>query len=247
MDKIIKIKDIKEKYIRDIETDYDKLSVRSQEIDYEKKGSELQDIVINLKTNMREKKITALSAIQLGIEKRVICIDFNGDIRTFVDPIITKTGEMELSRETCHSIPNKTFIIPRYNKLEITYFTPLKKVQSIELVGLAARIMQHHIDHLNGLLLCDIGLEIDEDFDNASDKEKQQIVDMYLDSLDIKKNTIEEEIKDDKEAQDIINAAKFFESVQKGETKIDKYNLTKEESDEIRKQIKEQEEDESRT
>ena len=247
MSKIINIKDLKNKNIKEIETDYDKLSQRSEEVDYEKKGTELQQIVIQLKNTIREKNLGALSAIQIGINKRVVCINFNGEIRTFVNPIITKVAGMELSRETCHSIPDKTFIIPRYNKLDITYFTPLKKIESVELVGLAARLMQHHIDHLNGLLVSDIGLEIDEDFDKATDEERKEVIDLYLDSLDIKKDSIESDIKDDKEAQDIIKAAEFFESVQKGETKIEKYALSKEESDEIRKQIKEHEKDGSAT
>lgn len=229
--KIIKFVD---KYVKDIVTDYDALSVRCDEFDMTKKGKELQDITLHLKNTIRANlDMVALSANQIGFDKRIICLNFNGDIRTFVNPIITRVAGFELSRETCHSIPDKTFIRTRYNKIEVTYQTPLGKVESVELLGLAARIFQHHVDHLDGLLLSDIGLEIDADFDNATDEERKEVIDMYLDSLDLTRKQLEEDIKTDKDAQQLADAARFIESVRKGETVIESVPLTEDEIAEI--------------
>ena len=222
-DKIIKLN----KYVKEIVTDYEALSERCNEFDITKKSGDAQQITLALKNTLRaHPDMVGLSANQIGYDKRIICLNFNGDIRTFINPIVTKVDGFELSRETCHSIPDKTYIRTRYNKVDITYQTPLGKVESIELLGLAARIMQHHIDHLDGLLLSDIGLEIDADFDTATDDERKEVIDMYLDSLDLKRKEIDAAIKDDKDAQQISDALRFMESVRNGETVIESVPLT---------------------
>lgn len=225
-DKIIKL----DKYVKEIVTDYEALSERCNEFDITKKNGDAQQITLALKNTLRaHPDMVGLSANQIGYDKRIICLNFSGDIRTFINPIITKVDGFELSRETCHSIPDKTYIRTRYNKVDITYQTPLGKVESIELLGLAARIMQHHIDHLDGLLLSDIGLEIDEAFDMATDDERKEVIDMYLDSLDLKRKQIDADIQDDKDAQQLSDAIRFMESVRNGETVIESVPLTDEE------------------
>ena len=196
-----------------------------------------------LKATMRANKLQYLTAPQIGYNYQIMCMRFGKeDIRTFINPIITKVDGFELSRESCHSIPDKTYIRTRYNKVDVTYQTPLGRVESIELLGLAARIMQHHIDHLDGLLLSDIGLEIDADFDAATDDERKEVIDMYLDSLDLKRKQIDEDIKDDKDAQQLSDAIRFMESVRNGETVIESIPLT---DDEIKALEAEQSDDTS--
>lgn len=217
-------------YIKEIITDYDALSIRCDEIDLTKKNTEVQEIILSLKQTMRnDESILALSANQVGYNKRILCMNFNGDIRSFINPIITKVEGFELSREKCHSIPNKEFIRPRHNNIFITYQTPLAKIQSIQLVGLAAKLFQHHVDHLDGLLLNDVGLEIDENFDKATEEERNQIISMYLDSIDLRSDSINTDIEKDEEAKKISDGIKFIESVQKGETILEEVPWTEEE------------------
>lgn len=233
---------VNEKYVKPIVTDYDALSIRCDEFDLTKKNKSAQEIILTLKNTLRaNKELVALSANQVGFDKRIICMSFNGDIRTFINPIVTGVKGFELSREYCSSIPDKSFIRTRHSNISITYQTPLGKVQSVELVGLAARIMQHHIDHLDGILLSDIGLEIDADFDAATDEERQEVIDMYLDSLDVKKVEIDEAIESDKDAKQLSDAIKFMESVQKGETVLESIELSDEELEELRRKSEEAE------
>ena len=211
-----------EKYVKEIITDYEKLSVRCEEFDLTKQNKDAQEIILSLKNTIRHHGNTSgLSAIQLGYNKRIICLNFDGNIRTFINPIITNVKGFELSRETCHSDPEKTYIRPRNSTIDVTYQTPLGKIESVELVGMAARVMQHHIDHLDGILLKDIGLEIDSEFDNATEEERQEVINFYLDSLDIAKDSIQTEIENDEEAKQISEAVRFMESVRKGETTLE--------------------------
>lgn len=226
-----------EKHVMQIETDYEKLSERCMEVDTTKKNSDIQDIVIKLKNTIRANEdMVGLSANQIGFDKRVMCLNFNGEIRTFVNPIITNAGPLELVQETCHSEPDKTFIRLRHNRVEITYQTPLAKIETVELFGMAARVAQHHIDHLDGLLLSDIGLEIEEDFMNATEEEKQEVISMYLDSLDLALKDINVSIENDEEAKKMSDAVKFMDSVRKGETIVEQVPLTDEEIEELKKQ-----------
>ncbi len=223
------------KYVKEILTDYDLLSVRCSEFDLSKHNKDAQEVILSLKNTLRaNSKLVALSANQVGYATRIICLNFNGDIRTFVNPIITRASGFELSREYCSSIPDKSFLVTRNSTIEITYQTPMGKIQSVELVGLAARIMQHHMQHLDGILVSDIGLEVDEEFDNASAEEQQQVIEMYLDSLDMLKTDIEKSIDADEDTQKVLDAVKFMESVRKGETVIEQIELTPEEIEQLK-------------
>lgn len=218
-----------DEHVKEIVTDYESLSIRSIEFDLKKLSNDCRNMILEMKSTMRANHLKGFSACQIGYYARVICLDFNGNIKTFINPIITNVEGFELSRESCVSLDNKVFIRPRNSKIDIMYQTPLGKAQSATLVGYAAKLFQHHMDHLDGILLSDIALEIDDDFDNASVEDKEAIIDMYLDSLDIKQQEIQTAIEEDDEAKKFADAVKFLESVEKGETIVETEEITKEE------------------
>ena len=205
---------------KEIITDSEKLSARAEEVDTVKDNASVRQTVIDLKNTIREKNIVALSAPQIGENKRIFVINFNGDLRAFVNPIITEYKGFGFVKETCESLPGKTYIHPRNNDITIMYQTPLGKIESRRMVGVAATVCQHMIDHLDGLDICDIGLEIDEDFEKASDDEKAEIIKMYRESLDIREKDIKEEIESDDELKKTYDAIQFMEKVQKGDVKL---------------------------
>lgn len=236
--KTLKIK-FDEKYVKDIITDYDALSERCFEIELAKSNTDIQKTIVELKNTIRKHNLLGLSANQIGKTERVLCLNFNGNIKTFVNPILTDIKGLELSRETCSSIPNKEYIRLRHTKVSVTYQTPLGKIDSVDLVGVAAKAMQHHIDHLDGLLLSDIGLEVDAAFDNATEEERQEVIDMYLDSLDLTREAITTDIENDEEAKKISDAIKFIDSVKKGETIVESQPLTDAEFDKFKNDVEE--------
>lgn len=231
-----------DKYVSQVETDYDKLSERSDEVVFKGNWNEISDIILKLKNTIRANEgMVGLSAPQIGFNKRIICINFNGDIRALINPLITDREGITATIENCHSIPGKEFLITRNNKVSVTYTTPTGKIESTQLVGLAAFILQHQISHLDGILLSDYGLEIDQDFHEASEDDKNAIVQMYLESLDIKKQEIDLSIEDDDDAKQLSDAIKFIQSVDSGETKIEYIPWTQEEIDEYEKNVAEEE------
>lgn len=198
------------------------LSDRSVEIDLRTQNKEAREIISEIKKVMRKNNLTSLSAPAIGYKRRIFCIDFKDkEIKTFINPIIMSAKGLQLSRETCTSIPNKEFVRPRNNELEVMFQNPMGQPQSRKFIGLAAIVYQHEMDHLDGLLLSDVGLEIDKDFDDAPEEERQEVIEAYLDSLDLKQRLLQNEIQDDKELKQIDDAKKYMESVFKGETKIE--------------------------
>lgn len=233
MSKVLKVLNTcaDEKYVKDIVTDYDILSERCQEIDIVKQNKEAQNIILNLKNTIRAiGNITGLSANQIGFNKRILCLNFEGKIKTFINPIITSTAGFELSKETCHSLPKTyAFIRPRYSRIKVTYQSPTGNIECVELMGMAAKVMQHHIDHLDGLLLSDVSLEIDKDFEEATEEERNEVINMYLDSIDLNAEKINASIESDEEAKKLADGIKFMTAVQSGNVILESVNWTDEE------------------
>lgn len=216
----------------DIITDVEKLSVRADEINIKKERPLLNETILKIKETIRENSLTGLAANQIGVNKRIMCVNFNGDIRTFINPAIIDSKGFDLSKETCSSIPDKKYIRPRGTRVVLCYQTPMDKVETREFVGLAAKVVQHTLDHLDGILLSDIGLEIDGQFERATEENKAKIIKMYLDALDIRTKDAKEELSDDEDAKKMYDASKFIESVQKGEVIITPTNLGAEQLEE---------------
>lgn len=209
----------------DIITDVEQLSLIADEVDVRKDNKEIREIIVSLKKIVRERNLVSLSAPQIGISKRIFVINFNGDVRTFINPMITNVKGFELSRETCSSIPGRTFIRIRHNDIHTMYQTPLGKFEHKPFMGMSAKVFQHCVDHLDGLLLSDVGLEIDEMFDNATDEERMEVINMYLDSLDVKQKEVEKEIKEDPELNKLAEAIDFMTKVKKGEIQVERVPL----------------------
>lgn len=206
--------------MKDIVIDFETLSERADEIDVRKQNNLMREIILALKEVIRDKKLLALSAPQIGYPYRIFCINFKGDVRSYINPIITSAEGFTLSKEKDESIPGKEFIRPRNNKITIMFQDPLGKAQSQKLVGVAASTFQRMVDHLDGLLLTDIGLEIDQDFYIASEKDRLEVINAYLDSIDQKRIEIQKEISKNSELKSIQNAAKFMNGVKDGSVKL---------------------------
>lgn len=104
-----------------------------------------------------------LAAPQIGVNKRIISVSLMRDMddenyRTIamINPEITEhTNEMECDNEGCLSIPWEHGDVDRWKRIKVSYIDTSLRPQSILLSGLAARIIQHEVDHLDGILFTD--------------------------------------------------------------------------------------------
>lgn len=217
---------------KEIITDYEKLGDWCEVIHPQKEGKLCQQIIGELKATIREHDLEYLTAPQIGYNKRIFCIRFSkDDIRSYINPSIYNMAKITVARETCNSIPDKRFIIPRYDCVEFIYYKPLgKDPEATKVVGRTAHVVHHCVDHLDGLLTSDIGLEIDDMFDAATDEERAEVVKMYLETLDIRQKQLREEIDSDEDLKKMDDAINFMESVRKGETILDRVPMKNEDN-----------------
>lgn len=210
-------------------TDIEQLSNRCDEVlDLRKESKEVQQIILSLKDTIRKQHLTGLAANQLGFDKRIMVVAFGNDLRTFINPVISNAKDLMTSIETCPSLPGKKFLRLRNQKVSVTYIDPLGKVlMAKDLIGKAAAVVQELIEHLDGVVLSDIGLELETDFDAASEEEKEELIRAYCDSMDVKLKDTQAEIEATPELKKISDAAKLITKIQSGDVIIETSTIKK--------------------
>ncbi|MDQ6991222.1 MAG: peptide deformylase [Mariprofundaceae bacterium] len=104
-----------------------------------------------------------IAAPQLGISKRVIVVDCslgkhpckNHGCLVMANPVIVSQSGKSLGREGCLSVPDWVATVPRAKKITVQYQDDDGQSQCLQSVGFEARVIQHEVDHLNGVLFID--------------------------------------------------------------------------------------------
>lgn len=206
-------------------TDTDKLSVRVSEIDVRDNKKLIGEIANKLEETMKEHNIRALAASQIGYDVRMFCIEFKtkkgkSNYRYFINPIIGADKGFTLVRQSDPSLPGKEFIHPRSNQITLMYQSLDGHSFGYDFVGLTAFTMQQMVDLLDGVMLDELGLEIDERFDQATESEKNDLLLAYSKMLGERKKLLDEDINSNSELKMVNDAIKFMKSVQSGETRL---------------------------
>ena len=230
---------MEEAKIKELITDYEELSDVSDNVDVKSENEEMREIILTLKETIREKDLLALSAPQIGIKKRIFCVKDSKGIHSFVNPMIKKSTEMTFSREKDECFPDKEYIYPRNGRIVVNYQTPLGDFKSTNVVGYSAFVFQRMIDHLNGVLISDIGLEIDELWDKASEEERAEVLKQYMESLDLVSKQLDKEISEDEELTKQKKAIEFEHALIAGDVQIEQRELTEEEKTQVEKKLEE--------
>jgi len=105
-----------------------------------------------------------IAAPQLGDHRRVVVIDCtaarrpcrNHGLLYLANPeIIDHSGGDVLGREGCLSVPDWVGMVPRARNIRLQYQDAYGKDHKIEASDFEARVIQHEIDHLDGILFID--------------------------------------------------------------------------------------------
>ena len=98
---------------------------------------------------------SGLSAVQVGVLKRVFLLNINNMKIEFINPVITKTKGAQYKREGCLSVALAHDFVKRPFEVTVTAFDRYGNEFIITGVDLLARALNHEIDHLNGVLYID--------------------------------------------------------------------------------------------
>ena len=162
--------------------------------------------------------LLALAAPQIGINKRIFCLRFSDQIKTFINPIITKKKGMNIVIETCSSMPGKEIVIGRPEEITVVYYNDEFKYEDNKLMGVGASLFDQQAQILDGVLPSELGLvsDIKED-GKIEEADLAEIIPFYRDTfLPNKLEGLKQVIDSDEETTKAFNQLKFTEGVING-------------------------------
>lgn len=121
--------------------------------------SEVDATVLGLMNSMSETMVAApgigLAAPQVGILRRVIVWENDEDRGALANPVIVSEEGAVEGDEGCLSLPGLSYPVVRSEWVRVEGMDEQGQAVAVEAWDLTARILQHEIDHLNGILFID--------------------------------------------------------------------------------------------
>lgn len=104
----------------------------------------------------------AMAAPQVGAPVRIVVVETDRQRWTLLNPEITDVGSDDfLVWDDCFSFPNLVVRVTRAYRLSLTYHDLKGKTHTMDLEGPMAELLQHEIDHLDGILAVDRATGLD--------------------------------------------------------------------------------------
>lgn len=126
-----------------------------------KVNDEIRQTIVEMLQTMYSNDGIGLAAPQVGINKQLLVIDLelkdeNKPPLVMINPEVKSAGgDLITSEEGCLSVPEVFLDVIRPDKVEVVYRDEEGRPQRIVADGLLARVIQHEMDHLNGVLFVD--------------------------------------------------------------------------------------------
>ena len=94
-----------------------------------------------------------MAANMIGVTKRIIVFDNEGSYMTMLNPVILKASDPYETEEGCLSMLGGPRKCKRYKKIKVQYQNLQMQTRIKSFAGWTAQIIQHEIDHCNGVLI----------------------------------------------------------------------------------------------
>jgi len=132
-------------------------ALRQQAADVERFGvRDLKELVKAMAKAMYDAPGVGLAATQVGVMTRVLVYDIDEGLVALCNPRIVDSSEQtEVVEEGCLSLPGIEVPIERPSSVTCEAFDINGDPVRIEAAGLLARVIQHEVDHLDGVLIID--------------------------------------------------------------------------------------------
>lgn len=106
-----------------------------------------------------------LAAPQIGVSKRIVVIDTGDDFYEVINPEIVESEGVQTGSEGCLSVPGVVGRVKRAQKVVVEGRDREGQPFRIEAANMLAKVFQHEIDHLDGILFIDKAFETRRDID----------------------------------------------------------------------------------
>ena len=115
-------------------------------------NKKIRQLLDDMAETMYKTDGVGLAAPQVNVSKRIIVLDDGNGLIEVINPEIVKKEGSQIGLEGCLSVPELFGDVERYDKIEVHGINRNNKKIKIKAEGFLARIFQHEIDHLNGIL-----------------------------------------------------------------------------------------------
>jgi len=117
---------------------------------------EIRDLADKMTEVMFRAEGVGLAAPQVGVGKRLIVVNLDDEFHILINPeLVERSDEEETSEEGCLSVPGPEAPVSRSRKIVVRGKDLEGNEVELSREGLAARVFQHEIDHVNGKLFID--------------------------------------------------------------------------------------------
>lgn len=127
----------------------------------ERFDSELRGLVDEMLVLMQSNSGIGLAAPQVGILKRLFVCELEDRFLCIINPRIRNAKGQSEMVEGCLSLPGIHVRVTRSNQLLVRCYDLRGRRTRFKMSGLWARVAQHELDHLKGVLICDYGESLD--------------------------------------------------------------------------------------
>ena len=121
-----------------------------QAVNCEEDRQTAQNLLDTLKEN--QGKCVGMAANMIGVSKRIIVVDDNGTYLLMYNPEIVKYSQSYEAEEGCLSLTG-TRVAKRWKTIKVKYENEDFQVRFKTFSGWTAQIIQHEIDHCNGIII----------------------------------------------------------------------------------------------
>jgi peptide deformylase len=115
----------------------------------------IRRLVADMAVTMRHAEGVGLAAVQIGVPLRVILADTGRGLLALVNPRVRRRAGAEVAEEGCLSVPGVVASVRRTRRVTVDGTLLTGRRVSLRASGFIARILQHEMDHLNGVLFLD--------------------------------------------------------------------------------------------
>ena len=140
-----------------IVTNPDILNKVCEPVDYKTSRQNANQMIRFLLSNRNiESNSIGLACNQLGLDGRILLIKQGNKWERIINPVIlNRSDETIITEEKCLSIKKKSVKVERHTSIKIYQDVKELEEKVMEFSGLDAIVIQHEIDHLNGILITD--------------------------------------------------------------------------------------------